>query len=164
MALSKIQSKSVNLAGNFAFTGNVTGAGKLLQVVHQSYPTQTEVTGTTTSNASSIGLSATITPISTNNKLLIKGDISVQLGYTTDPGAGILVHDGSSIVFSDLNQSLYINGDGNEYYRLRQSFQAYITPASINAITYNVRMWKSQTTIAQPNGVPSMLTIMEISV
>ena len=71
MALSKIQSKSVNLADNFAFTGNVTGAGKVLQVVHQSYPTQTEVTGTTTSNASSIGLSATITPISTNNKLLI---------------------------------------------------------------------------------------------
>ena len=36
MPISKMQSESVNLADNFAFTGTVTGAGggKILQVVH----------------------------------------------------------------------------------------------------------------------------------
>ena len=31
MALSKIQSESINLADNFAFTGTVTGAGIIVQ-------------------------------------------------------------------------------------------------------------------------------------
>ena len=30
MAISKIQSESMNLADTFAFTGNVSGAGKIL--------------------------------------------------------------------------------------------------------------------------------------
>jgi hypothetical protein len=44
MALSKIQSESVNLADDFAFSGDVTGAGKVVQVqravVNNPSPTQ----------------------------------------------------------------------------------------------------------------------------
>ena len=34
MAIDKIQAESINLADTFAFTGTVSGAGKVLQVVH----------------------------------------------------------------------------------------------------------------------------------
>jgi hypothetical protein len=44
MALSKIQSESVNLADNFAFTGTVTGAGSE-GLVHLETQTGTNVTG-----------------------------------------------------------------------------------------------------------------------
>lgn len=39
MALSKVQSSNINLADNFAFTGSVTGAGKVLQVGNRSLST-----------------------------------------------------------------------------------------------------------------------------
>jgi hypothetical protein len=36
MALSKIQAESMNLADTYAFTGTVSGAGKILQLVSTS--------------------------------------------------------------------------------------------------------------------------------
>ena len=43
MALSKIQSESINLADTFAFTGTVSGAGAM-QLVSSSTATQTGLT------------------------------------------------------------------------------------------------------------------------
>ena len=71
MAITKIQSESLNLADDFAFTGTITGAGggKVLQVV------QTVKTDTFSSSSTSwidvTGLSVSITPASTSNKVLI---------------------------------------------------------------------------------------------
>ena len=41
MAISKIQSKSINLADDFTFTGTVAGAGKILQVLNATSTTET---------------------------------------------------------------------------------------------------------------------------
>ena len=50
MAIDKIQAESINLADTFAFTGTVSGAGKLLNVSQTTNDTRTtisESTGTT---------------------------------------------------------------------------------------------------------------------
>jgi len=69
MALSKIQSESVNLADDFAFSGTVTGAGvsgKVLQVLH--FVSTSEKSTTSTSFVAS-GLFLDITPSATNSKI-----------------------------------------------------------------------------------------------
>ena len=73
MALSKIQSESINLADTFAFTGTVSGAGKIGQVI------STNKSDTFSTSATSLtditGLSASITPSSTSSKILILASI-----------------------------------------------------------------------------------------
>jgi len=75
MAITKIQSESLNLADDFAFTGTITGAGggKVLQVVSTA---KTDTFSTTTGSFIDVtGLSVSITPSSASNKILILSDI-----------------------------------------------------------------------------------------
>ena len=37
MAIDKIQSESINLADNFAFTGTVSGAGETILLIFRAY-------------------------------------------------------------------------------------------------------------------------------
>ena len=74
MALSKIQSESINLADTFAFSGTVSGAGKIGQVV------STTKTDTTTINSQTFttisGLSLNITPSASSSKILLIMNVS----------------------------------------------------------------------------------------
>ena len=77
MALSKIQSESVNLADNFAFTGTVTGAGvsgKVLQVLQTT--TESEKSTSNTSFTAS-GIYVDITPSSASNKVLVSASFTM---------------------------------------------------------------------------------------
>jgi len=77
MALSKIQSESINLADNFAFSGTVSGAGggKVGQVVQT---VKTDVFSTTsTSFVDVTGLTASITPSATSSKVLVTVNLCV---------------------------------------------------------------------------------------
>ena len=79
MALSKIQAESMNLADTFAFTGTVSGAGKILQI-----QTGTKSGSNATDSSGSFidsGLSVTITPGS-SSLLEIKDDINLVVAPT----------------------------------------------------------------------------------
>ncbi len=69
MPLSKIQAESMNLADTYAFTGTVTGAGKIGQVVQAIQ--QYDVLINTSSEVDISGLSVSITPSATTSKVLI---------------------------------------------------------------------------------------------
>ena len=76
MALSKIQAESMNLADTFAFTGTVSGAGKILQI-----QTGTKSGSNATDSSGSFidsGLSVTITPSSSSNKVLLIASCTSQ--------------------------------------------------------------------------------------
>src|SRR5210317_1213442 len=78
MALSKIQtglvdtnaigSTELNLADNFAFTGDVSGAGNLLQVVTEIGNTLSQVA---TATITRVGVEAVITPTASTSKILV---------------------------------------------------------------------------------------------
>ena len=77
MALSKIQSESINLADNFAFTGTVSGAGnKILQ--YQSVSTNSTLLSASTSYVTLTGLTDSITPTAENSKILIICSMSIS--------------------------------------------------------------------------------------
>ena len=70
MTLSKIQAESMNLADTFAFTGTVSGAGGLLQVKHTHNPSGTNNVAITSTSYVALGVSLSITPTASSNKIL----------------------------------------------------------------------------------------------
>jgi hypothetical protein len=72
MALTKVQAGGINLGGTFAFTGTVSGAGKLLQIRFNRNTTAVSVSDTSTV---ATAVSHTITPTSSSNKIIINGSI-----------------------------------------------------------------------------------------
>ena len=58
MTLVKVRSRGINLADDFAFTGSISGAGKILTVSETICATGQDYTGTSYQNV----FSASITP------------------------------------------------------------------------------------------------------
>ena len=73
MALIKVQSEGINLADDFTFSGTVAGAGggKVLQVVTGF---KSDTASTSSASFTDTGLSASITPSSASNKILVLSD------------------------------------------------------------------------------------------
>ncbi len=80
MAITKIQAESMNLADTYAFTGNVSGASKLVQ------HTTSQGTSSGSSQSSSYvatGIKHSITPTSSSNKILVLMNFNVwSQGHT----------------------------------------------------------------------------------
>ncbi len=79
MAVSKIQSESINLADTFAFTGTVSGVGKIGQVIQDVKTDTFSTTAVASSPADITGLSASITPTATSSKVLVM----VNIGFVS---------------------------------------------------------------------------------
>ena len=82
MSKTKVDSTGIDLSDNFAFTGTVSGAGKIGQVVS----TNTNATSFTTTSATLVditGLSVAITPSATTSKIL------VICNFTGGAGGGV---------------------------------------------------------------------------
>lgn len=97
MALSKIQSESLNLADTYAFTGTVTGAGggKVLQVV-----SATETAASSFSNSGTFadvnGLTLNITPASTSSKIMLIASVVGSIQNTNADGLILRFTGGNS--------------------------------------------------------------------
>ena len=76
-----ITDSELNLGSNFAFTGTVSGAGKILQVVHNDDNNDRSLSNDNTTY--SLGCEASITPSSTSNKVLIiaHGSCDISSGH-----------------------------------------------------------------------------------
>ena len=148
-----------------AVTAGDLPSGTVLQIVSNSYSTSTSITSNTKGSGTSTGLTATITPASTSNKLLLTGTVHFGTGYSSDPNFSLEIHDGSSIIYTDNGSAYYFNGDGNEAYSTRMPIHAYINAPSTSSTTYTVRAFKSSSTslTAQSNSNPSVLSITEIA-
>jgi len=138
--------------------------GSVVQTVFAKTTTATSITSTTSGSGTSTGLSVTITPKSITNKMLINYVGYFHLATHSAPAVSVEFYDGSSVVATDIQWGIYINGDGNEHNnRWRYPFMAFVTPSSSGAITYTVRAWKSGNAVtAQYQSGPSMISIQEI--
>ena len=106
MAQIKLQADGLNLADTFAFSGTVTGAGKIVQVVSTTKTdTYSEAITTRATGSDITGLTATITPTSASSKLLIYATLNTSreggYGY-----ANFIIHrDGSAVLVGDTDGS-----------------------------------------------------------
>ena len=80
MSISKIQAESMNLADTYAFTGNVSGASKLVQ--HTTSQGSSSGSSQSTSYVAT-GIKHSITPTSSSNKILVLCNFNVwSQGHT----------------------------------------------------------------------------------
>lgn len=148
MALSKIQSESVNLADDFAFTGTITGAGggKVLQVVSTDVTAATTIASASTNTFIDMtGVSATITPASTSSKIIVM--VSCFFGNNLGTAHFRLVRGSTAIRVGDAgggsqirsSVSKRVAGTPYTYYQDTFSISAVDSPSTTSAVTYKLQ-------------------------
>ena len=74
-----------DMLANGAVTATKRGAGAILQVVHVSFSTETAIASTTFTNT---GLTASITPSSSSNKILVIVSQNLQFARSNTSASG----------------------------------------------------------------------------
>jgi|DEB0MinimDraft_10_1074344.scaffolds.fasta_scaffold115656_1 hypothetical protein len=140
--------------------GTASGFGKVLQVVQGTYATQTSTSGTTpvTSN-----LSASITPSSTSNKVLLLA--TVNSFYTTGTAGGgnlYIYRDGSDLLPSPAAVN-YLGSGGSLMDTI--SLNYLDSPSSTSLLTYEIYFSNnsSSNTFVHDNNRSSFIVLMEIA-
>lgn len=152
MALIRLNNQSLT-----AVTSAGLPSGTVVQVI------TAEKTGTysTTTSLADVGLSATITPSSTSNKILVLHS-AVGIAVGASDVIAILVR-GSTTVY---NFNGYSTGSG-VYETCPTTFQYLDTPSTTSAITYKIQAKKGAGSFFYnyTNSVPSQatLTLLEIA-
>ncbi len=159
------------LGGANAITGTIPtsvapGKGKVLQVVQSVHSTQVNQGST---SYSATGLSGSITPSSTSNKILISVEQYYTFRVTTSSerqAAFKLLRDST-----DLDEYLYAlvgNNAVSSDFRIPcvSTYSFLDTPSTTSAITYSTQFKLNGTSsdlYAQNDGSPSTITLMEIA-
>jgi len=172
MALSKIQSESVNLADDFAFSGNVTGAGvsgKVLQVVNVFTSSNTSTNSTSWQNT---GMLLSITPSSTTSKIYVISTFGTKSTTASNVGSGNqkiriyrTISGGSEVDLAITNIGTREANGFNDYVEGAGSISVLDSPNTTNSCSYRIKIKSnhSSTNIQVPAGESGVLTLMEIA-
>ena len=158
---------AANLTGALpAISGaSLTGisTGKILQVVHGF---TTTFFNTSSSTMADIGLSASITPSSSSNKILVFGNIGgIETTANNNYGGGELLRD-STVIIADIDRGIGFTADSTRQ-GTNSSFFILDTPSSTSSLTYKVRFRRAGgdgSISTQTNGSRSAITLMEVAV
>jgi hypothetical protein len=145
MAITKIQSESLNLADTYAFTGTVTGAGggKINQVVQTHNTTTSSMASSSFADVS--GMSVTITPSASDSKILIH--VSLYAGMAQNDVAFFKLLRGSTVIGSaadagdrvGCNFSFGVDG-GDGHSQVHSNNYHYLdSPNTTSATTYKIQ-------------------------
>tara|TARA_E500000318_G_scaffold42910_2_gene40933 strand:- start:79 stop:576 length:498 start_codon:yes stop_codon:yes gene_type:complete len=164
MALSKIIQDSIaDDAVTAAKIGSLP-AGSVLQVVQGTVATDVTSSG---GSAVDTGLTASITPSSTSNKILV---LVMQNLYTfgggLDSGVAMSLLRDSTEIYGALGHSMYIvNNGGNAEIINNPQINYLDSPSTTSSITYKIRMsgTAGATAIANWNNNTSTIILMEIA-
>ena len=139
--------------------------GNVLQVVQANYTTQTS---TTSGSFQPSGLTATITPSSASNKIMVfvsGGDVATS---TASTGVAHAIYRGTSTQLNQYSNQgpVYTGNAGNTWIGTGPSANYLDSPATTSAVTYNV-YFKPQsggaTATVQRDGTTASMTLMEIA-
>lgn len=140
------------------------GGGGIIQVVQSQ--TTTEASNTTTTFADT-NLSGTITPTTTNSKILVYISQSFQILMTTAIGGGFQLLRDSTVIYPEAK--LYFgNFVSNANFFLFHNMHKLDSPSTTSEVTYKTQMrvtisGSSRTIRSQPSGGTSTITLMEVS-
>lgn len=164
-AITVDASQNVTLAGTLAVTGKVTKAsmptGSVIQVVSATY--STAVTSSTSTYVDT-GLTASITPTSATNKILVLVSQNGVSKVTNDTTCKIQLLRGASSInvfafFAGRNSSTQINSVGS-------ASTCYLdSPATTSATTYKTQFASSQgnaSATVQEASETSTITLLEV--
>jgi len=153
--------------GDGAVTSAKLSAGKVLQVVQATHATQ--VVNNTTTYADS-GLTASITPISTSNKILVLVNqpfLITHVGGTIAGGAIRLMRDTTVILGGDERFELFVGTTASDAAMYgRNNFTFLDSPSSTSAQTYKTQLARYQAgdeMVTSPSSMEATIILMEVS-
>jgi len=141
--------------------------GKVLQVVTDVYSTEISTANPTSSTSIDSGLSASITPSSTSNKILVLLSIQQQesKSSTTTLYWRTIIKANGSTIHNGQNAECVNNNTGE--YGLRTSIQFLHSPNSTSQQTYTVEMDNNDGSatdmVINRSNSPAYLTLMEVA-
>ena len=150
-------------------------AGNIIQVVHVSYSTETSIASTAFTDT---GLTATITPSSASNKILVIVSSNLQFSRgTTSASGGVRVRRVTGGVDTNIyeagnsNPTLgnQMNGHGSGIFsRMNMAVNIEDSPNTTSSCVYRVQAAAETTSntgkvTAQEENTPSHMTLMEIA-
>ena len=142
------------------------GAGKILQVVNATYATETPITITTFTDS---GLSASITPSSSSNKILVLVS-QVASAFRYDPfaiGKVRLVRGSTEIQDGRIESTCQNHSTFGNRITAMLSFSYLDSPATTSSVTYKTQGAPSVTAnsgqvVFQYDGKLSTITLLEV--
>ena len=148
-------------------SGATAAFGKILQVVQATHATQ--VVNNTITYADS-GLTASITPISTSNKILVLVNqpfLVTHVGGTIAGGAIRLMRDTTVILGGDERFELFVGTTAsNASMYGRNNFTFLDSPSSTDAQTYKTQLARYQAgdeMVTSPSSMEATIILMEVS-
>ena len=134
-----ITADKINLANTFAFTGTVTGAAKIGQVINVT-KTNTETSSST--SYTDVGMSITITPAATSSKVLLM--FFPRIGCNTG-SANVMMKirnntAGSNVVQAQFAVSRWPSDGQSAYYTQSQPMVVVDSPNTSSAVEYKMQM------------------------
>ena len=156
------------LGGANAITGTIPtsvapGKGKILQVVSAFTDTDVALSANTLTDTT---LTATITPSSASNKILV--NILQAIGkQSTNTWVNIKLFRNSTELLSEPGESIgYTGGSGNNYVGVGFGTSYEDSPSTTSSVTYKTQFRNPPGTgvaRAQPDGAASFITLMEVA-
>ena len=161
LALDAVDNTILKLDDNYALTGTVSGAGKILQVLHASI----NPTSGTTSGSGSFATYVTkaITPTATSSKILIIGTANcyITLGTSYDgPQSASRLLRGSTHIAGNNFFYQRDNVNSTKFHATDHNISFLDAPESTSELTYNLQSrYTNGTALTLYNGY---LTLIEI--
>jgi hypothetical protein len=164
----QVLSKATGTDMDFSWiTPSAGSSGAVVQVKSAIYSTSTS---NATSTFTDTGLSVSITPTSASNKILVIVSQSTRSNYTAaayENAMKLRINRDSTAIYNDGGDMWYVantNQTGGGDYRFYQTMVYLDSPASTSALTYKTQQRiYTGTVTCQPFGVPSTITVMEVT-
>ena len=137
-------------------------SSKVLQVVSANYATQTSSSSSTYADT---GLTASITPSSASNKILVLANVAGVFKFTTDTGCSLKLLRGATDLIVFAEEAGYTGTTGTNLVGT-QSCSYLDSPATTSATTYKVQFKSasnSATVRVQAISATSTIVLMEIA-
>jgi len=159
MALSKIDGTNFiapTIPTSAGGTGRTVITGNVLQVVQVVYSTQT----TQTTSYADTGLTASITPASTSNKVLVL--VNQQVYWSTNGLSIKIVRDSTDVYTPPVNYTYHGGGTNPRFY---YPINYLDSPSSTSSVAYKTQCigHSSGTFYTQEANNHSTITLMEIA-
>ena len=135
-----VENTKLDLSANYAFTGTLSGVGKILQAVQFRSTTYQQTTSTSYVNYSHTN--ATITPSSTSNKVLVLSSHNTenyQNNSYSSQGRYVLYRGGSAV--SEENYIRHYDYGGSGHLGVTNSVINFLdSPSSTSSVSYQMYM------------------------
>ena len=146
----------LDLSENYAFTGNITGSGKIIQALSTVESTQVLITST---SYVTTGIAQAITPKLSSSKILIIANMNTYKGSTNFAKFAVY-RDSTQLGVSDHGMGEFSDLAAGGVFTTVSCFDS---PSSTSAITYTIYgKVNSSDLYVQPNNVEGAITVMEI--